>query len=709
VEILQAHHFVEATAVNLVRSEVPAALAAVVQRMIAKDPGQRYQRPAEVAQALAPFLKASGKPPAPGSPSPAGSLTSMKQAVGQDTVDPPPFKKETMSEGSGAIIQPKKTGSNRGPASRKRTKKWGVVLGLCIGGLVLAGLVSLWASGVFRFQTRDGVPVLEKRLEPLAEKALPDDAKPAQAKPQQPVPLTPIQARRAYQNRGGDWRIEGDEVVERELMPDVQLVFGDPTWKDYDFGCEVKKIAGNDLVGLSYRITEKGHGTVSIGAFGNKTDLVGAAHRGTWTELGRRGGGWQADRWYTLRVELRGPRCQFFLDNQMLFDVQDQKNLQGAVGLLAWGTAVRFRNIRVTDPAGNSLLAGLPELPDGPDQWPVATEKAADAQLHNLKGHGAPVTAVTFSRDGRQVLSTSDAETGHWDPKGNYYYFVAPASTIRLWDTDTGKQLACSPILQPVWENHGFLRLALTPTASPFLSFRRRTSKVELWDIAEGKLQTKLRFPESAPGLLDLAFTPDGGKARALGVDASLWEWDVNDKILIRQLPGALKDVSCGALAPDGRLALLARRNQPFAELDLATGKQTDRWKQAVGVVRCLTFAPDSRRALSGGQDGTVRLWDVASGKHLGLLVHLQRPVVCVALSPDGRRALAGGDDWTVRLCDVEDKKELACFTGHTGAVRAVAFSPDGRRAASGSGDYTVRVWRLPATTTAAPAVGGTP
>ncbi len=42
---------------NLVRSEVPAELAEVVAKMMAKKPAQRFQEPAEVAKALTPFFK----------------------------------------------------------------------------------------------------------------------------------------------------------------------------------------------------------------------------------------------------------------------------------------------------------------------------------------------------------------------------------------------------------------------------------------------------------------------------------------------------------------------------------------------------------------------------------------------------------------------------------------------------------------------------
>jgi serine/threonine protein kinase len=56
-EILQAHHSVDARPLNLVRPEVPVELAAVVAKMMAKDPARRYQQPDEVAKALFPSLK----------------------------------------------------------------------------------------------------------------------------------------------------------------------------------------------------------------------------------------------------------------------------------------------------------------------------------------------------------------------------------------------------------------------------------------------------------------------------------------------------------------------------------------------------------------------------------------------------------------------------------------------------------------------------
>jgi serine/threonine protein kinase len=56
-DILQAHHSVDAKPLNFIRPEVPVELAAVVSKMMAKEPESRFQTPGEVAKALTPFFK----------------------------------------------------------------------------------------------------------------------------------------------------------------------------------------------------------------------------------------------------------------------------------------------------------------------------------------------------------------------------------------------------------------------------------------------------------------------------------------------------------------------------------------------------------------------------------------------------------------------------------------------------------------------------
>jgi formylglycine-generating enzyme required for sulfatase activity/tetratricopeptide (TPR) repeat protein len=67
---LEAHRDKQPIPLNHLRIDVPAELAKVVEKMMAKDPAQRYQAPAEVAAALAPFTHTNyAAPKAQGQPS----------------------------------------------------------------------------------------------------------------------------------------------------------------------------------------------------------------------------------------------------------------------------------------------------------------------------------------------------------------------------------------------------------------------------------------------------------------------------------------------------------------------------------------------------------------------------------------------------------------------------------------------------------------
>ncbi len=56
-DLYQAHFSLDAGPLNLARPEIPAELAALVAKMMAKEPAKRFQTPGEIAQSLLPFFK----------------------------------------------------------------------------------------------------------------------------------------------------------------------------------------------------------------------------------------------------------------------------------------------------------------------------------------------------------------------------------------------------------------------------------------------------------------------------------------------------------------------------------------------------------------------------------------------------------------------------------------------------------------------------
>lgn len=505
---------------------------------------------------------------------------------------------------------------------------------------------------------------------------------------------------RAQRSYNGHWKIEGNEIVQTTHMAACALVFGDFSWTDYDFSCEAKQISGGVDVGLLYRVTGSVRGIFICGARGNKVHSVssGNAHG---PELFYKScpGMMEKDRWYKLKVQLRGTSCRCFIDDKLVLEYKETNATHGAVGMRTWHTSARFRNIRVTDPNGKILFEGVPESPAAADQWPPATELRDDRELFCLKGHGAPVLSVTFSHDGKQLLSGANGERSILGADGKARIHHGPGNAVRLWDAETGRTLDNSIKREKFWHGWACVKLVAARNTSGFLCAYRFSVRVA--GVTDGKLDIPFRFPGNVSSA-DVAYSPDGRRAMALRSDGSFWEWDLADKKLIRQLPGRFKNVTCAALAPNGRSALLARKNQPFAEIDLATGKETGRWKNTRHrPVNSMAFSSDGRLLVTGHARGTVRLWDVTATKELHAFLGLpgsghQGAVLAADISPDGKYALTGGRDRTVRLWDLVAKKQLACFRGHTGPVRSVAFSPDGLRAASGSADYTIRLWRLP-------------
>jgi serine/threonine protein kinase len=106
-DMLQAHQSMEAMPLNLARPDIPVQLAIVVATMMAKDPERRFQTPAEVAQALAPFLKRE-------SPASQGSMPEISR--------PDAASRPELSRATGWVAgQPAVSRQEASPPSRQKS------------------------------------------------------------------------------------------------------------------------------------------------------------------------------------------------------------------------------------------------------------------------------------------------------------------------------------------------------------------------------------------------------------------------------------------------------------------------------------------------------------------------------------------------------------------------------------------------------------
>jgi serine/threonine protein kinase len=168
-DLYQAHFSMDASPLNLLRPEVPVELAALVAKMMAKEPERRFQTPGEVAEALLPFFRKSGQVSrlqmadvsvpaagATGAPLPSSSRNCEKTIL----ESPVPTQAVTGNDSLQSLMggrQPEvSAGAACSPARRHRWLWPSAAAGLLLACFLIAAIV-----GVLKVRTKNGVLVFE--------------------------------------------------------------------------------------------------------------------------------------------------------------------------------------------------------------------------------------------------------------------------------------------------------------------------------------------------------------------------------------------------------------------------------------------------------------------------------------------------------------------------------------------------------------------
>ncbi len=156
----------------------------------------------------------------------------------------------------------------------------------------------------------------------------------------------------------GVWKKEGTEIV--QPMSDARfsvLLFGDPDWRDYDYTVEGKALEGLHGVAFCF-LANKAAKFCTFDIGDSKRSVFNSRNKRV-----ERNGALERDRWYKVRVEVRGAEYVCFLDGEKLFAGTDPDITAGRVGLCSYHTSARYRNFKVTTPTGAVLWEGPPEVP----------------------------------------------------------------------------------------------------------------------------------------------------------------------------------------------------------------------------------------------------------------------------------------------------------------------------------------------------------
>ncbi|MGR3276651.1 AAA-like domain-containing protein [Acaryochloris marina NIES-2412] len=294
-------------------------------------------------------------------------------------------------------------------------------------------------------------------------------------------------------------------------------------------------------------------------------------------------------------------------------------------------------------------------------------------EVNLLQGHQLSVTSVSFSPDGKRIVSGSKDKT------------------LRIWDARSGQ-----PIGGPFQGHQDAVKsVSFSPDGKRIIS-GSKDKTLRIWDARSGQpIGALLQGHQEA--ILSVSFSPDGKRIVSGSGDNTVRLWDAQTGQPIgRPFYGHQDAVRSVSFSPDGKRIVSGSWDNTVRLWDAETGRPIGGPLQGhQNSVLVVSFSPDGNRVISGSEDKTLRLWDAHMGRPIGgSLQGHQEAVYSVSFSPDGNRIVSGSGDNTVRLWDVQRSQPIGVpLQGHQEAVYSVSFSPDGTRIASGSGDNTVRLW----------------
>jgi WD40 repeat protein len=328
-----------------------------------------------------------------------------------------------------------------------------------------------------------------------------------------------------------------------------------------------------------------------------------------------------------------------------------------------------FRRLR-------SLLAETQSNPDRGFEW-YYWESKLHADALTLRGHTGEVRTVTFSPNGRRVLTCGDD------------------GLIKVWDVVTGRE--CVVIKQPFHAEWA----VFSPDGRKILS-QQSIPNVALWDAANGQLLARqqdygmrLDFLQKNTNLA--AYIHSGGKSPLTNRPFRLYRF-CNQLLICWYNTISIKSRSDWVFAPDGRDVACVTNANNVLLLGSGRRRSTILPTHRTSTVYKLLFSPDSSRLIICYRDGAVTIWDVAAGRLLRRLLGHRGQVRMAAFSPDGRKLVTVGDDRIGIVWDVITGRELAVLRGHEAGINWVCYSPDGRWIATAGRDGMAKIWNVKTT-----------
>jgi WD40 repeat protein len=312
-----------------------------------------------------------------------------------------------------------------------------------------------------------------------------------------------------------------------------------------------------------------------------------------------------------------------------------------------------------------------------------AGDTTAQSKVKKTTGHSDEICSVTFSPDGKYIVSGSSDKT------------------LILWDTATGK------IIRKFTGHSGKVySVAFSPDGKYIVSGSSDKMLI-VWNAATGK-QTR-KFTGHSDEVVSAIFSPDGSRILSGSLDDTLRLWNVTAGRVITTFSGNANPRNI-AFSPDGKffVSVTVKGERTIEMRDTLSGKEVKSFPGLLYGTRSIRFSQDGKRIYAISAVIFLEEWDVESGVRTKIL---KRPHAddkdsdgfniservdenAAELSPDGTLIISSSLDG-ISTWDTTSMEKIRIVKAHTIDLDFVVltFSPDGKHFVSGSRDATLKLW----------------